>query len=55
MLTRAEVERILMQLPGTYQLLGRLMYGKGNKDRITMLPVSLVRPLSLHLRKLHAW
>ena len=82
-LTRSEVERVLAELPGVYQLLARLMYGtgmrvletlslrvkdleferreiivrsgKGNKDRITMLPVSLSGPLSLHLRKLHEW
>lgn len=28
-LTRSEVERVLAELPGVYQLIGRLMYGTG--------------------------
>jgi integron integrase len=82
-LTRSEVESVLSELTGVYQLLGRLMYGtgmrvtealsvrvkdleferreiivrsgKGNKDRITVLPVSLLAPLTAHLKKLHEW
>jgi integron integrase len=29
--------------------------GKGGKDRVTVLPGSLVAPLSAHLARLHAW
>jgi integrase len=29
--------------------------GKGFKDRVTMLPVSLVRPLEAHLQKVREW
>lgn len=29
--------------------------GKGNKDRVTMLPVSLCQPLERHLRKVKVW
>ncbi len=76
-LTKPEVWRVLDELPGTYQLIGQLLYGsglrlleclrlrvkdvdfarneivvregKGNKDRRTMLPVSLRPALTAHL------
>lgn len=77
-LTREEVRRVLAQLSGIHQLLGKLLYGsglrllealrlrvkdidferraiivrdtKGDEDRVTMLPDSLVEPLKEHLR-----
>lgn len=83
-LSRAEVQRALSQLEGTYRLIATLLYGtgirlleglrlrvkdidfqqgqitvrdgKGQKDRVTMLPVSLEAELRAHLarvRELH--
>jgi len=77
-----EVQRILMALSGTHQLMGRLLYGtgmrlmeclrlrvkdvdftrreilirdgKGGKDRVTVLPLSLVAPLRAHLEAVYA-
>jgi integron integrase len=76
-LTPEEVQRVLMHLEGTHQLLAKLLYGaglrvkeglrlrvkdidfgqgqliirdaKGNKDRLTVLPQSLLAPLQAHL------
>lgn len=84
-LTEQEVQRLLAQLPESWSLIGRLLYGtgmrllevlrlrvqdidfercevmirdgKGGKDRVTMLPQSLVQPLTEQLRfarRLHA-
>ena len=84
-LTRAEVERLLVSLSGTKWLIASLLYGaglrvmeglrlrvkdvelsyrqvlvrdgKGEKDRVTVLPEKLVEPLRAHLervRLLHA-
>jgi integron integrase len=84
-LTRAEAERLLVQLEGTRWLLASLLYGaglrvieclrlrvkdvdlsyrqilvrdgKGEKDRVTMLPELTIEPLRAHLervRMLHA-
>jgi integron integrase len=84
-LTEAEVQAVLAELPGTWQLLGHLLYGsglrimegvrlrvkdvdfarreilvregKGFKDRVTMLPASLLQPFQQHLARvktLHA-
>jgi integron integrase len=84
-LTEAEVQAVLAELPGTWQLLGHLLYGsglrimegvrlrvkdvdfarreilvregKGFKDRVTMLPASLLLPFQQHLARvktLHA-
>lgn len=78
-LAREETQRVLAALSGTYQLLGRLLYGtglrlmeclrlrvkdidfamnhiivrngKGDKDRVTMLPESLKGQLQDHLRR----
>lgn len=83
-LTEPEVQAVLAELSGTWQLMGHLLYGsglrlmeavrlrvkdvdfarrevmvregKGFKDRVTMLPVSLASPLQQHLlrvRTLH--
>lgn len=77
-LTEQEVQRLLAQLPESWSLIGRLLYGtgmrllevlrlrvqdvdfercevmirdgKGGKDRVTMLPHSLVQPLTEQLR-----
>nr|MBC8248541.1 integron integrase [Anaerolineales bacterium] len=77
-LTKEEVHRVLGHLPGTHQLMAKLLYGsglrlmeclrlrvkdldfaqraiivrdgKGEKDRVTMLPESLIAPLQDHLR-----
>lgn len=76
-LTRAEVAAVLAQLPGTYGLIGRLLYGsglrlleclrlrvkdidfqyrqitvrdgKGEKDRVTVLPDAVASQLRVHL------
>lgn len=81
-LTKAEVQAILMRLDGSMWLIASLLYGsglrlmeclrmrvkdldlsrreilvregKGFKDRVTMLPVSLVEPLRTHLEKVKA-
>ena len=81
-LTVSEVKAILERLPGTHQLLARLLYGtgmrlmegfrlrvkdldfdqhqimirdgKGFKDRITMLPATLIEPLQQHLLRVKA-
>jgi len=81
-LTVSEVKSILDRLPGTHQLLARLLYGagmrlmegfrlrvkdldfdqhqilirdgKGFKDRITMLPATLIEPLQQHLLRVKA-
>ena len=78
-LSKAEVQRLLAALEGTYQLMGRLLYGtglrllellrlrikdvdfernqivvrggKGDKDRVTMLPQSLKAELERHLAR----
>ncbi|HUL70367.1 MAG TPA: integron integrase [Gemmatimonadales bacterium] len=78
-LDRGEVERVLAQLPGTYRLVGLLLYGsglrllecltlrvkdvdlarreirvrrgKGQKDRVTLLPEAAVELLSAHLAR----
>lgn len=78
-LSRAEVDRVLERMEGTYGLMARLLYGtgmrlmecvrlrvkdvdferreilvregKGGKDRVTMLPETLVSPLKEHLAK----
>lgn len=78
-LSRAEVDRVLERMDGTYGLMARLLYGtgmrlmecvrlrvkdvdfgrreiliregKGFKDRVTMLPETLVKPLQVHLAK----
>jgi integron integrase len=83
-LTRAEVARVLAEMSGSYQLIGRLLYGsglrlmeclrlrvkdidfdyhtitvrdgKGEKDRVTVLPTSVESDLREHLvrvRRLH--
>jgi integron integrase len=83
-LTRTEVNLVLAQMEGVYQLIARLLYGtgmrlsecaqlrikdidfqrreitiragKGGKDRMTMLPLSLVQPLRTQIdraRELH--
>lgn len=81
-LTKQEVQAILMQLSGTHHLIVSLLYGtgmrileclrlrvkdidfvrkeilirdgKGYKDRVTMLPTSLITPLKAHLSKVKA-
>ncbi|WP_020182205.1 integron integrase [Methylotenera sp. 1P/1] len=78
-LTKQEVQAILMQLNGTHHLIVSLLYGtgmrileclrlrvkdidfarkeilirdgKGYKDRVTMLPASLIAPLKAHMGK----
>lgn len=78
-LSQNEVKRLLEALPGSQQLLARLLYGsglrlmealrlrvkdvdfaqqqiivrcgKGNKDRVTILPLSLQQPLQQHLQE----
>jgi integrase len=83
-LTQTEVNLVLAQMEGVYQLIARLLYGagmrlsecaqlrikdidfqrreitiragKGGKDRMTMLPLSLVQPLRAQIdlaRELH--
>lgn len=81
-LTKQEVQTILMQLNGTHHLIVSLLYGtgmrileclrlrvkdidfvrkeilirdgKGYKDRVTMLPTSLIAPLKAHLSQVKA-
>jgi integron integrase len=78
-LTKEEVQAVLSNLQGTYQLMASLLYGaglrlceglrlpvkdidfayqqlivregKGRKDRVTVLPASLIEPLKNHLLK----
>lgn len=78
-LSRDEVQQLLAQLDGTYQLMATLMYGtgmrlmecvrlrikdvdfdqltitvrlgKGSKDRVTLLPRTLIDPLKYHLQR----
>jgi len=78
-LNRAEVDKVLERMDGTYGLMARMLYGtgmrlmecvrlrvkdidfqrreiliregKGFKDRVTMLPEALVKPLQVHLDK----
>jgi hypothetical protein len=81
-LDRAEVSRVLAQLPGVYHLVGLLLYGsglrllecltlrikdvdlgrseirvrrgKGQKDRVTMVPEAAREPLRDHLERVRA-
>lgn len=81
-LTKEEVQAVLVRLDGTMWLIVSLLYGsglrvmealrlrvkdvdlvrreilvregKGFKDRVTMLPVSLIEPLKQHLQKVQA-
>ena len=81
-LTREEIQMVLVQMTGVHQLMAKLLYGsglrlmeccrlrikdldfgyhqitvrdgKGNKDRVTMLPDSLLSPLEEHLMRVQA-
>lgn len=53
-LTRQEVNNLFTNLEGTHLLLAKLLYGKGDKDRVVMLPASLTSSLNTQLQRAHS-